>query len=115
MKTRAELEKEEMEKEDWILTEIKKLINKNKDREPYFKTINPDMTFGIITSIIEDIKKQYNVYGNLKQILIKKTLESAFNKFDSSFKYIDFKMFLKNGFEQNAMHFIMTNKGLQED
>ena len=105
--------KEELKNEDWIIRDIRILLDNNMEREPYFKTLEINFIYAIIIQMIEDIKKQYNILGNLNQRLIKYTIDSAFNKFNNS-KGITFIEFLKNGFVKNCDYSIGLGKELQE-
>jgi hypothetical protein len=113
MMSKIEKIKTELKSDDWIMLTIRELIEKNKEREPFFQTLEINYINGYITQAIENIKKEYGIYGNLNQNLIKITLENAFTKFIKN-KNNNFEAFLLNGFRLNCNFFIEKNKNLVE-
>jgi len=115
MMSKTEKVTEELKKEDWIITEIRTLIEKNKSRDKYFEKIEINYLYGLIIQIIEDIKKEYEVYGVLNQRLIKSSLNGAFNNFKSNFKNSDFALFIKKGFKWNCDKLLEKNENLEDN
>ena len=113
MMSKIEKIKTELKSDDWIMLTIRELLEKNKEREPFFQTLEINYINGYITQTIEIIKKEYGIYGNLNQNLIRITLENAFTKFIKN-KTNNFEAFLLNGFRLNCNFFIEKNKDLQE-
>lgn len=114
MMSKIEKLEKEIENEDWIFTHISLLIDKNKEREPYFAKLEKNYIYGFIIKTIENIKKKYNITGVLNQQLIHKTLESAFNKFEKKYKNTSFEEFLQNGFDWNINFKIDKGESLEQ-
>lgn len=114
MMSKVEKVKAELDCEDWIITELRILIDKNKEREPYFNTLEINYIYSFVIKTIEDIKKEYNIFGNFNRHLLKKTLENAFNKFTKN-KNNKFEVFLLNGFRKNCDFQLEKGKSLQEE
>jgi hypothetical protein len=113
MMSKIEKIEAELNCEDWIITSLRSLIEKNQEREAYFKTVEINYIYSFTVQTIENIKKEYNVFGNLSQLLISKTIENAFNKFTKN-KSNEFETFLINGFKKNCDYYLEKEKSLQE-
>lgn len=113
MMSKVEKIKTELNCEDWIITSLRSLIEKNQEREPYFKNLEINFIYSFTVETIENIKKEYGILGNLNQLLVSKTLENAFNRFTKN-KSNKFETYLINGFKQNCDHFLSKGNSLQE-
>ncbi len=114
MMSKNEKLKKELEHEDWIFTHISLLIDKNKEREPYFAKLEKNSIYAYIIDLIERIKKQYGITGIFNQQVIHKALENAFNKFEKKGKPSNFYDFIHRGFEMNIDFAIKNGMNLEE-
>jgi len=115
MMSKHEKVKKELESEDWIFTELRILIDKNRERDSFFEKLEINYIYGVVIEIIEQIKADYEVFGNLNQMLIKNSLNSSFSRFTSKHRSADFISYLKNGFIWNCDNYLSKNKSLQEN
>ena len=115
MMSKNEKVKKELESEDWIFTELRILIDKNRERDSFFEKLEINYIYGVVIEIIEQIKADYEVFGNLNQMLIKNSLNSSFSRFTSKHRSADFISYLKNGFIWNCDNYLSKNKSLQEN
>lgn len=96
------------------ISKISVLIERNREREPFFDTLEPNSIYSYFLDLIKKIKQAYEITGILNQKLINTTLENAFTKFENKYKNSDFFSYLKKGFELNIKFAVEKGTELEE-